>query len=366
MTNQCESCNLNVPLQTLHSATPGHVFDVCTECAGRIRNYTLSSLNWLNLASVHSSQVLELHDDFYNQHGESQAKRSIRGWRVRDFRGDVSRLFDVLIAWNGELDSDDGQQLLGELKQLHHTTVAAEVDKRLVGAKHSNVCRAILNASRYSIFPNNLAASLAVGMSQSVRPDNLYEWVRASVDRLPWAIVRDKFFGVIQSIDAAKRRFELVTLKYLIESQDRTKRKMSMAEFLSLLPPIDVAHSLARYVDLVDAEDLPKIIVDLLDDKHRGMHRCRIDGPDVSRSDSQYWAWGQIAAVCDPSWVEHFFGENLGRWRVVCSACEVAQGHLPNSVCPAVHKSLGLQVDANEHWSRLTAKLKSVGLWVDP
>lgn len=69
----CEACRRNAAERVLSSATAGHAFELCLECTQRLSQFVLLPEQWLNVASVHTGHVFELHEDFYGLHGESRA-----------------------------------------------------------------------------------------------------------------------------------------------------------------------------------------------------------------------------------------------------------------------------------------------------
>lgn len=362
----CEACRHNAAERVLSSATAGHAFELCLECTQRLSQFVLMPEQWLNVASVHTGHVLELHEDFYGLHGESRAMDPLEAWRVQDFAGDLHRLFDVVIAWNGELAFDEGYELIEKLRRFDPSQVKAELDARLVSAKYSNVCAALMNGAKCGILSDRDASKVARKLASSVGPDSLHEWVQLSMDRLPWPVIRDRFFEVVRALPPEARRFELVTLDHLARHVERARRKAVVAEFLRLLPPVDVLRSLAKYIDLVAAEDRPSLVTSLLADSVVSDQLVGAqDANEGSRSDAQYWAWGQIAAACDVDWSVHFFGSERGCWRVVCAAVEVALGRHADEVYPGVQAALRSEVGSDERWKHVEAELKSAGLWFE-
>lgn len=365
--SKCESCRAEGAIETVPSATDGHAFALCSRCSQSLRQQELSPEQWLNVASIHTGQVFELHEDFYGMHGERWDDDSADVWRIRDFRGNLQRLFDVVVAWSGDLELGKGRELIEELRQFNPSEVKAELESRLMAAKYTNVCIALMKAARCGIVSNSDASQVARRLASSVGADNLSAWVKLSMNRLPWPIIREKFFEVVRSVPPESRRFRLVALDHLARTVDPTRRKGVVAEFLRLLPPREVSRSLAMYVDLVNAPDRPGLVSELLADKVLSDQVAESQHPaGLSRNEAQYWDWGQVAAACGSDWSVQFFGRERGCWRIVCSAVEIALGRHAHKVYPGVQDALRSEVGLEERWSRVEAELKSGGLWVEP
>lgn len=361
---QCESCRRAAADCVVESSTKGHTFELCSACSRSLTDGVLSPDQWLNVASLHTGYAFELHDDFYGVYGESFETEASSTWKVRDFRADLKRLFDVVIAWNGQLDSDDGQELVAAIQRFDPAQVLAEFESRLANAKHPQVRWVLMTSAGSGILSQSAAASIASKLAPSVTPDDLSDWVQLSTGRLPWHDIRRKFFEVLQAIPAQSRRFKSTSLTDLASNIKAEHRRALMSDFLRLLPPADVPRSLAMYLELVDGVDRPGLVTDLLTDAVLSKSVEDDQQSDAkSRGSAPAWVWGQIAAACDPEWSLQFFGHQRGCWPVVSAAVEVALGRHRESVYPGIQDALKDCKAAKPQWNSIEQELKSAGRW---
>ncbi|GEM_PF-7108125 len=362
----CQACRIKSEVCEYTSATSEHVLRLCELCVPKVAKKSLSPIEWLNLASVHTNEIFELHDDFYSLHGETFSSPTHSCWRVDEFQRDVNRLLDIAIAWSGNLDTDEGRSLIRHIRNMPAERVKAEFDSRFEATQYPRVRSALMGGARCGILPKQDASRLARAISKSVRPDQLHGWVQLSMNSLPWSVVRDKFFEVVHSMPPAKRRWELVTLHHLARPATRQQRQDVCSRFLRSLPPIDQSKALAMYCDLVDWEDRPSVVNQLLSVPELNTQAVTSQIPmGVARSDEPFWIWGQICAVCEPEWGVGVFGRERGCWRIVCAAVDVARGRHPEAVFPCVEAALASHPQAAKQWARIEDDLQSAGLWCD-
>lgn len=363
----CQACRDGAAQCAVPSRSDGHTFELCHRCRECLDARVLSPEQWLNLASAHTGQVFELQSDFYGVHGDRFDDDAPEPWRVRDFRSNLPRLFDVAIAWSGELaDCDDGE-LVKLINRFPPAQLKAEFDRRLASSTNPKVVWALLRGAGSGLLSASDATEFARQFASSAGEHELFDWVGLAVRRLPWAFVKERFLEVVRAIAIDKRRFELVTLNKLAAGAERAQRRALMAEFLPMLPPDRVGESLAMYLNLVNANDRPSLVTELLADKVLSSLVTDHQEPaGSSREQSQYWAWGQIAAGCDSDWSVRFFGHERGNWPIVCAAAAVALGRCADQVYPGVTDALKPIAGLANRWQRVEAELKSAARWIEP
>jgi len=65
----CEACKRSPVVERVDSFCPQQPFQLCRECAHRLRTYSLRPLEYFNLAATHTFYEYYLHDDFYDEDG---------------------------------------------------------------------------------------------------------------------------------------------------------------------------------------------------------------------------------------------------------------------------------------------------------
>ncbi|MFB3167394.1 hypothetical protein P5G62_009755 [Neobacillus sp. 179-C4.2 HS] len=146
ISNLCEACKINEINVVEQSDDTDQPYKVCSQCHERLLKYSLRPIEWYNLAIIHSPNKPLLHDDLYDEDGEScQPEEDVfvtkknKAPTLKNVRNDLESLLDFSITrWFLEddvikaLNKHDNQLTLNSVKSRFYETENYEIKTRLL------------------------------------------------------------------------------------------------------------------------------------------------------------------------------------------------------------------------------------------